>query len=76
MMHKNLTIVIPARRTEYELDAMILSVQKRLAFLELPVCRESMEEATRLSEVKETTAKFKALLMEREALRGFDSLYD
>jgi len=75
MMHKNLTIVIPARRTEYELNAMILSVQKRLAFLELPVCKESMNEATRLAEVKETTAKFKALLMERELLRESDLLY-
>jgi hypothetical protein len=74
-MHKNLTIVIPARRTEYNLNAMILLLQKRLAYLELPVCKESMKESTRLAEVKETTAKFKALLMEREALRSFDPLY-
>ena len=74
-MNQILSIIIPARRNEYELDAIILSLKKRLAFLELPVCKETMTEATRLAEVKGVTATFKALLIERQRIRDEDALY-
>ena len=74
-MKQSLSITIPARRSEYELDAMILFLKKRLAFLELPVSKETMTAAQRLEEVKETTAAFKQLLAERQRIRDEDVLY-
>jgi hypothetical protein len=74
-MKPELTIIIPDRRGKFELDATILSVQKRLAFLETPVCRQIMTPEARLEEVKKTTITFKDLLMERELMSKLDDLY-
>lgn len=74
-MKQSLSIIIPARRTEYEIDLEIRYLKKRLAFLELPVYKETMTEVARLAEVKETTASFKLLLIERQRIRDENSLF-
>ena len=74
-MKPELTIIIPDRRSKFELDTAILLVQKRLAFLETPVCRQSMTPEARLEEIKKTTVAFKELLMEKELVSKLDELY-
>ena len=74
-MKPQLTIVIPEARTEFELNYVISSVKKRLAFLESPFCRSIMTPEKRLLEIKYATLHFKDLLKEREGLRKNDQLY-
>ena len=74
-MKPQLTIVIPDRRGKFEVDATILSVKKRLAFLETPVCRQIMTPEARLEEIKKTTVAFKDLLIERDTMNKLDDLY-
>lgn len=74
-MRPQLTIVIPDARTELELNYVILSAKKRLAFLESPLCRDIMPQDRRLAEIKGATIHFRSLLVEREELHKNDTLY-
>jgi len=73
-MNHNLSISIP--RSEFELDHTIISVKKRLAFLETPTCRNIMPQEIRLTEIKGATTLFKSLLAERATLRKGCDLYE
>lgn len=74
-MSYNLTIVIPSYDTELEVQSKIISVKKRLAFLESPTCRDMMPQEMRLTEIKGATVLFKSLLVERDNLQKGGDLY-
>lgn len=64
-----LSIIIPRRRSQEELQQNIMIVKRYLAFLEEPACRLTMSPIMRTTEIREATATFRKLIKERDMLQ-------